>query len=146
MPGRRLSHDEQRLLEFWDNLPADFPRPLLRQLRVEGGPGLRGIRRLVVPFSYPLTAICGRNGVGKSTVLALAALSARPPADWPVYGAMRVPAPGRMFVVITPSATFSIAGGVNRRLKASAWAGCRWSRGMKLSSSRFLAADDGRGS
>jgi hypothetical protein len=85
VPGRRLSHDEQRLLEFWDNPPANFPRPLLRQLRVDGGPGLRGIQRLVVPLVYPLTAICGRNGVGKSTVLALAALSARSPVDWPVY-------------------------------------------------------------
>lgn len=85
MPGRRLSHDERRLADFWDNPPAQFDRPLLRQLRVEGGPGLRGVNRLVMPFPYPLTVICGRNGVGKSTVLGLTALSARPPADWRVY-------------------------------------------------------------
>lgn len=52
---------------------------------MEGGPGLRGIRQVVVSFHYPLTIVCGRNGVGKSTVLGLAALSARPPADWRVY-------------------------------------------------------------
>lgn len=85
MPGRRLSHDERRLLEFWQNPPPNFNRPLLRQLRIEGGPGLRGIRRIVVPIPYPFTAICGRNGVGKSTVLALAALSSRSTDAWRVY-------------------------------------------------------------
>lgn len=85
MPGRRLSHVERRLAEFWDNPPPGFHRPLLRQLRVEGGPGLRGISQLVVPVPYPLTVVCGRNGVGKSTILGLAALSAKPPAAWRVY-------------------------------------------------------------
>lgn len=85
MPGRRLSHVERRLADFWDNPPAGFHRPLLRQIRIEGGPSLRGISRLVVPMPYPLTVVCGRNGVGKSTVLGLAALSARPPAAWRVY-------------------------------------------------------------
>ncbi|MHB1587393.1 MAG: ATP-dependent nuclease [Acidiferrobacteraceae bacterium] len=85
MPGRRLSHDERRLLDFWKNPPGNFPSPLLRQIKINGGPGLRGIQRLMVPILYPLTVICGRNGVGKSTVLALAALSARPPASWQVY-------------------------------------------------------------
>lgn len=85
MPGRRLSQVERRLADFWDNPPAGFHRPLLRQIRVEGGPGIRGISRLVVPISYPLTVVCGRNGVGKSTVLGLAALSAKPPATWRVY-------------------------------------------------------------
>ena len=85
VPGRKLSHAEQQLLQFWQNPPTQFDKPLLRQLRVQGGPGLRGIRSLIVPFPYPVTAICGRNGVGKSTVLALAALSARSPAAWRVY-------------------------------------------------------------
>ncbi|MEZ5519877.1 MAG: ATP-binding protein [Dokdonella sp.] len=40
---------------------------------------------MVVPVLYPLTVVCGRNGVGKSTVLGLAALSAKPPMDWRVY-------------------------------------------------------------
>ncbi len=85
MPGLKLSREEQRLSEFWDRPPSDFDRPLLRQLRLEGDPGLRGLTSLVMPFPYPLTVICGRNGVGKSTVLALAALSARPPGEWNVY-------------------------------------------------------------
>lgn len=85
VPGRRLSSDEQRLKEFWDNPPQAFARPLLKQLRLEAPNGLRGIHRLVVPFSFPITVICGRNGVGKSTVLALTALSSRPTAGWRVY-------------------------------------------------------------
>lgn len=85
MPGSRLSHLERRLATFWDSPPAQFDKPLLRQLRIDGGPGLRGIRSLVVPFGFPLTMICGRNGVGKSTVLGLAAHSARPPAGWRVH-------------------------------------------------------------
>ncbi|MEJ6789525.1 AAA family ATPase [Brevundimonas sp. BR2-1] len=85
MPGLRLTHAERRLGEFWDAPPGNFQRPFLRQLRIEGGPGLRGINQIVVSFHYPLTVVCGRNGVGKSTVLGLAALSARPPANWRVY-------------------------------------------------------------
>lgn len=85
MPGRRLSHVENRLARFWDNLPAQFPRPFLRQIRIEGGPGLRGIRALAIPFPYPLTVICGRNGVGKSTILGLAAVSAKAPQGWSVF-------------------------------------------------------------
>ncbi len=38
-----------------------------------------------MPFPYPLTVICGRNGVGKSTVLGLTALSSRPPDNWRVH-------------------------------------------------------------
>ena len=85
MPGRRLNRNEKRLEAFWETPPANFDRPLLRQIRIDGGPGLRGVRNLLVPIPYPLTVICGKNGVGKSTVLALAALSARPPAQWRVY-------------------------------------------------------------
>ncbi len=85
MPGRRLNDNERRLLEFWENLPQNFPRAFLRQVKVEADPGLRGIQRLGVPFNFPITAICGRNGVGKSTVLALAAISARPAPIWTAY-------------------------------------------------------------
>jgi predicted ATPase len=85
VPGRRLSQVERNLLEFWQNPPGAFDSPMLRQVRIEGGGGLRGIHRLVLSFPYPLTAICGRNGVGKSTVLALAALSASAPAGWSVF-------------------------------------------------------------
>src|SRR4051794_36556218 len=58
---------------------------MLRQLRIEGGPGLRGIRQLVAPIPFPFTAICGRNGVGKSTLLSLAAISSPSPAPWRVF-------------------------------------------------------------
>ncbi len=85
VPGVRLSEVERRLLEFWQNPPARFSRPFVRQVRIENGPGLRGIRQLVLPIGYPLTAICGRNGVGKSTALGVAALSCRPPPAWRVY-------------------------------------------------------------
>ena len=44
--------------------------------------GLRGIDGLFVPFRYPIVALCGNNGVGKSTVLALAALAYHSPIDW----------------------------------------------------------------
>lgn len=85
MPGRKLSNDERRLLEFWNNPPQNFPKPILRQVSIEGVVGLRGIQRLIVPFGFPITAICGRNGVGKSTVLALCAVSCRAPAEWIAY-------------------------------------------------------------
>lgn len=84
MPGRRLSHDEERLVQFWTEPPAAFSGPLLKGVTIEGPPALRGIERLRVPFDYPITAICGRNGVGKSTILALTAFSARRPQNWTV--------------------------------------------------------------
>lgn len=82
MPGLRLSTEEERLLAFWTDPPTDFRMPLLKGLTIKGPPALRGIERLRVPFDYPITAICGRNGVGKSTILALAAFSSRRPKDW----------------------------------------------------------------
>lgn len=85
MPGTRLNDTERRLADFWDNPPAQFVRPLLRQIRLEGALGLRGVQRLVMPFPYPLTVISGRNGAGKSTILGLTAISARPPDDWSVF-------------------------------------------------------------
>lgn len=85
MPGLKLSSAERTLQGFWDAPPANAARPLLRQIKIDGGPGLRGIRQLVVPLQFPFTAICGRNGVGKSTVLALAALSGKSPQGWRVF-------------------------------------------------------------
>ena len=82
MPGRRLSHAEERLLEFWREPSATFPHPLLKGITLEGPPPLRGIQNIHAPFDYPITAICGRNGAGKSTLLGLAALSAARPAGW----------------------------------------------------------------
>ena len=82
MPGSRLSSEEKRLLKFWTEPLANFKMPLLKGLTIKGPPALRGIERLRVPFDYPITAICGRNGVGKSTILALVAFSSHRPTDW----------------------------------------------------------------
>jgi len=85
MPGRHLSNIEQRLLRFWDDPPENPARPLLRSVEIAGGNGMRGLDGVIVPFRYPITAICGKNGSGKSTVLALAALAYHSPADWHVH-------------------------------------------------------------
>jgi len=82
MPGRNLSNDEQRLLAFWENPPAAGRRALLRAIEIDGGNGIRALNRLRIPFNYPITAICGKNGTGKSTALALAALAFHTPANW----------------------------------------------------------------
>lgn len=82
MPGRNLSNDERRLLEFWEAPPNNLPRPLLRAIEIDGGNGLRSLDSVRIPFNYPITAICGKNGTGKSTVLALSALAFHTPANW----------------------------------------------------------------
>lgn len=96
MPGRRLNDHERRLKTLWDAPPRNLGWPMLRQLRISSQTGLRGIRELVVPLKYPLTAICGRNGVGKSTVLSLAALSASTPPTWNVYWGNSRPRRGQL--------------------------------------------------
>ena len=82
MPGRKLNNDEQHLLTFWEAPPNDLVRPLLRSIEIDGGNGLRGLNGVRIPFNYPITAICGKNGTGKSTVLALGALAFHTPANW----------------------------------------------------------------
>ena len=82
MPGRHLSHQEEGLLRLWDSPPANLARPFLESVSVSGG--LRGISALLVPFRYPISVLCGKNGVGKSTVLALAALAHHSPPGWSI--------------------------------------------------------------
>ena len=82
MPGSKLNDLEKELLRFWENPGASFTPALLKAISIEGPPALRGIMDLHVPFDYPFTAISGRNGVGKSTVMALAAFSALKPSGW----------------------------------------------------------------
>lgn len=82
MPGRHLNDAERRLAEFWQNPPPSLGPPLLKGVSLQGPPSLRGIERIHVPFEYPITAISGRNGAGKSTILALTAFSACRPASW----------------------------------------------------------------
>jgi predicted ATPase len=84
MPGRRLSREEKQLGEWWDQ-NSNAAVPTLRSIEISGAPGLRGIDGLIVHFRYPITAICGSNGAGKSTVLALAALAFHSPANWRVH-------------------------------------------------------------
>lgn len=49
----------------------DYSHRHLRQIRIEVG-NLRGVNKLDISFNYPITAISGKNGAGKSTILALA--------------------------------------------------------------------------
>lgn len=90
MPGNSLNTHEDRLGRKWA-ARAEYPSPLLTQIRISSkmddkgapvGTGLRGIKGLVIPFKYPVVAICGKNGVGKSTVLALSALAFSSPNKW----------------------------------------------------------------
>ena len=82
MPGTKLNDNERKLFKFWSEPPKQFEQPLLKAVAIQGPPALRGIESLYVPFHYPITAICGRNGAGKSTILALAAFSSNRPKDW----------------------------------------------------------------
>jgi predicted ATPase len=65
MPGRNLNDTERRLLKRWN---SNFG-PVLRSVDIRGS-GIRGLRDLTLDFRYPLTVIAGKNGVGKSTILA----------------------------------------------------------------------------
>lgn len=49
----------------------DLTRGLLRSIKLHKG-SLRGLTKFSMPIDYPILAIAGRNGVGKSTMLALA--------------------------------------------------------------------------
>lgn len=84
MPGRHLNDRERSLASFWREPPASFVQPLLKGVTLRGPPSLRGIRNIHAPFDYPITAICGKNGAGKSTILGLAAFSACRPSTWRV--------------------------------------------------------------
>jgi len=103
MPGRHLSGKEKGLNQLWENPPANLERPYLRSIEIAPVPpldhyhpvaqeeqpkestGIRGIRALIVPLRYPITALCGNNGVGKSTILALAVLAHHSPPGWHVH-------------------------------------------------------------
>ena len=84
MPGRHLSSRERSLASFWREPPESFAEPLLKGVSLQGPPSLRGIQNIHAPFDYPITAICGKNGAGKSTILGLSAFSARRPNAWSI--------------------------------------------------------------
>lgn len=50
---------------------SDLTRGMLRSISLEKGV-FRGLNALKLQFTFPITAICGKNGAGKSTVSALA--------------------------------------------------------------------------
>jgi predicted ATPase len=66
MKYRESSIDKQLRKRFAN----DNTHALLRRVRLGEG-ALRGINSLDITFEYPITAIAGRNGAGKSTILAL---------------------------------------------------------------------------
>jgi predicted ATPase len=84
MPGRRLNNTERHLEQRWDD-GNGYNTPRLSSIEISGNGGLRGLHGVVVPFRYPLTAICGSNGAGKTTILSLAALAFHSPAAWFVH-------------------------------------------------------------
>jgi len=84
MPGGRLSKTEESLVARWDQ-PNTYPFPLLRAVSLDDATSLRGIRDVRLELRYPLTVLIGRNGIGKSTLLALAALAFHsPPGHVPI--------------------------------------------------------------
>ncbi|MDE2594030.1 MAG: AAA family ATPase [Burkholderiales bacterium] len=64
----RESQKDKELRKRFSN---DNAHALLRRVILEEGV-LRGINSLDVTFQYPITAFAGRNGAGKSTILAMA--------------------------------------------------------------------------
>lgn len=64
----RESQKDKKLRTWFS---ADMSHTLLRRIRLATG-SLRGITALDISFEYPITAIAGKNGAGKSTILALA--------------------------------------------------------------------------
>jgi|SRR5262245_40979559 len=89
MPGVRLNDTERNLLKWWQNSQS-FPYAALRRISINGDPGLRGIQELSIDFNYPLTVVCGKNGCGKTTALALAALGFHsPPEHFPINARRR---------------------------------------------------------
>jgi predicted ATPase len=64
----RESHKDKQLRHRFAN---DYAHASLRRIYLRKGE-LRGINSLDISFAYPITAIAGKNGAGKSTILALA--------------------------------------------------------------------------
>lgn len=64
----RESEKDKKLRKWFIN---DMTRSLLRSFELRKG-NLRGLAPFKINFDYPITAIAGRNGAGKSTMLAMA--------------------------------------------------------------------------
>lgn len=64
----RESNKDKSLRNWFNN---DNSKVLLKHIQLRKG-RLRGLNALDIRFEFPIAAIAGRNGAGKSTVLALA--------------------------------------------------------------------------
>ncbi len=64
----RESPKDKKLKKWFTN---DYNHQLLRKITLHTGE-MRGVNSLDIRFDYPITAIAGKNGSGKSTILALA--------------------------------------------------------------------------
>lgn len=64
----RESEADKKLRKWFTN---DMSRGLLRSIKLRKG-AMRGLTPFEMSFDYPITAIAGRNGAGKSTILAMA--------------------------------------------------------------------------
>lgn len=62
------SNEDKKLRNWFTN---DFSKALLRKINLKNGV-LRGLTSFSISLDYPITAIAGRNGAGKSTILAMA--------------------------------------------------------------------------
>ncbi|MGZ5051698.1 MAG: AAA family ATPase [Methylobacter sp.] len=62
-----LSKEVRRLAAKWQR--GDFPKHL-EWIELDG---LRGWSGQIVDFGFPIVAICGENGAGKSTIIQAAA-------------------------------------------------------------------------
>lgn len=73
MPGIRLSKTEKDAQIWWE---GENSKNFLKSISIESDTdtGLRGITSLDISFKAPVTVISGKNGSGKSTVLALSVL------------------------------------------------------------------------
>lgn len=62
------SHKDKKLRSWFT---SDLTKSLLRHIELEKGV-FRGLNALDLTLTFPITAICGKNGAGKSTITALA--------------------------------------------------------------------------
>ena len=83
MPGIHCNDDERKLQKMWND--GKYGDRLV-SISVDGEQGLRGLKDFKIVLNYPITVICGKNGVGKSTILALAALGYHGEGGFTPYG------------------------------------------------------------
>ena len=68
-----ISKTVKSLKHKWENFYAG--RKYLKSIEIGDGKPLRGIKNSTISFQFPMSVICGVNGAGKSTFLALGVLA-----------------------------------------------------------------------